>query len=91
MPPPALIIARSHFGGESVESGSLVRVDSSASRSRSLHSASVRKLSTIAAKQPLNAGMGGVVCSKSSLWRVAFGAGPRRKFSGISTSFIVAF
>lgn len=90
LPPPALIIACSHTGGESVESGSWVLVDSSARRMSSLHSASVMKLSTIAAKWPLYSGIGGDVRSKSSMLRVAFGAGPRRKSSGISWPAIVA-
>lgn len=84
-------MARTHFGGESVESGSSVRVDSSASRINSLHSASVIRFSTIAANWPLNAGMGGFVFSKLSLRRVAFGGGPRRKSFGIWPSVIVAF
>lgn len=90
LPPPALVIACSHAGGERVESASRVLVDSSAKRTSSLHSASVKRLSTTAAKWPLYSGSGGDVCSKSSLWRVAFGAGPRRKVSGIFWSVIVA-
>ena len=35
-------------------------------------------------------GTGGNVCSKSNLWRVAFGAGPRRKLFTISGTVIVA-
>lgn len=56
----------------------------------SLHSASVINLSTIAAKWPLYSGIGGDVRSKSIMLRVAFGAGPRRKSSGISWPVIVA-
>lgn len=56
----------------------------------SLHSASVIKLSTVAAKWPLYSGIGGDVRSKSSMLRIAFGAGPRRKSSGISWPAIVA-
>lgn len=56
----------------------------------SLHSASVIKLSTIAAKWPLYWAIGGDVRSKSSMLRVAFGAGPRRKSSGIFWPAIAA-
>jgi hypothetical protein len=90
LPPPALIIACSHTGGERVESGSWVLVESSARRMSSLHSTSVIKLSTIAAKWPLYWGIGGDVRSKSSMLRVAFGDGPLRKSSGISWPAIVA-
>lgn len=82
LPFPALINARSQFGDEKFESGFSVRVDSSAKRRSSLHSVSVRRLSTIAAKLSLKSGMGGSVFSKSSFRRIAFEAGPRRKSSG---------
>lgn len=43
----------------------------------------------IAAKWPLYAGMGGVVCWKSRGWRVAFGGLSLRKNGGIEVIVIV--
>ena len=58
-------------------------VDFSARFKSWMHSVGVRKLSMMAAKWSLYAGMGGVVCWKLRGWRVAFGAFPSRKDGGI--------
>ena len=62
---------------------SVVAVDFSARFRSWVHSVGVRKLSMMAAKWSLYAGMGGVVCWKLRVWRVAFGAFPLRKEGGI--------
>ena len=77
---PVLSMARFQWGLALV---SVSVVDFSARFRSWVHSVGVRKLSMMAAKWSLYAGMGGVVCWKLRGWRVAFGAFPSRKDGGI--------
>ena len=70
---------------------SVVAVDFSARFRSWVHSVGVRKLSMMAAKWSLYAGMGGVVCWKLRGWRVAFGAFPSRKDGGIEVIVDIMF
>ena len=80
---PVLSMARVQRGVTLSGSGFVSVVDFSARFKSWMHSVGVRKLSMMAAKWSLYAGMGGVVCWKLRVWRVAFGAFPLRKEGGI--------
>ena len=84
-------MARSHRGAE-VASAVLVLVvlvDCSARLRSWVHSEGLRKWSMMAAKWSSYAGIGGVVCWKSSGWRVAFWGGSLRKEGGIEDAIMI--
>lgn len=88
---PVLSMARVQRGVTLSGSGFVSVVDFSARFKSWMHSVGVRKLSMMAAKWSLYAGMGGVVCWKSRGWRVAFGAFPSRKDGGIEVIVDIMF